>query len=194
MESTEAQIKRTVELHEALLAGDALHTLEQMAETISASLAESRTLYIAGNGGSAAQAQHAAGELVGRFMMERRALPCVALTTDTSVMTAVANDYGYDETFARQVEGLVRSGDVFLGLSTSGNSPNVLKAMALAKEQGAHVFAFTGRDGGDMAGAADRAIVIRDQTSARIQECHLTLLHLLCGLIEENLFGEKGAP
>ncbi len=193
MESIEAQIRRTVELHDELLKGGAVESLRRMAGVISEALRDDHTLYLAGNGGSAAQAQHVAGELVGRFMKERRGLPCVALTTDTSVLTAIANDYGYDEVFRRQVEGLIRRGDVLLALSTSGNSPNVLKAMALAKERGAHVFALAGRDGGEMAKVAECAIVIRDNVSPRIQECHLTLLHILCDLVEDALFGEQGA-
>ena len=187
----EAQIKRTAELHDKLLEDGAADSLRRMGAVISKALGDDHTLYLVGNGGSAAQAQHVAGELVGRFMKERRGLPCVALTTDTSVLTAIANDYGYDEVFRRQVEGLVRRGDVLLALSTSGNSTNVLKAMALAKDRGAHVFALAGRDGGEMAKTADCAIVVRDEVSARIQECHLTLLHIVCDLVEDALFGQQ---
>ncbi len=189
MGNVEAQIQRTVEVHQALLQDDTADKLRQMAGTVSKALAEDHAFYVVGNGGSAAQAQHVAAELVGRFMKERRALRCVALTTDTSVLSAIANDYGYNDVFRRQVEGLVRSGDVLLALSTSGNSENVLKAMGAAGEIGAHVLAMTGRDGGEMAKAADCAIVVREQLSARIQEAHLTLLHILCDLVEDTLFG-----
>ncbi len=140
-----------------------------------------------GNGGSAADAQHFSGELLGRFEAERRSLPAVALTTDTSTMTAVANDYDYDRIFARQVEGLGARGDVLLAITTSGNSPNVLRAAEAAQHQDMRVVALTGRDGGALAGAlADDDVEIRvpANRTIRIQEVHLLVIHAICDLID----------
>ena len=147
-------------------------------------------LYLCGNGGSAADCQHIAGELVGRFLMERRALPCLALTTDTSVMTAVANDYSFEAVFERQVEAFAREGDVVLGISTSGNSENVNRAMEKAKALGAATLAFSGRDGGRLAEIADLCLVAPAQGSPRIQEIHITAAHILCNLVERGVFGQ----
>jgi len=144
------------------------------------------TVYVCGDGGSAAQAQHIAGELVGRFLKERAALPCVALTTDTSILTAVANDYDFEDVFARQVEGLVKEGDVLWALSTSGNSVNVLKAVSLARKRGAKVLGMTGRGGGKLKELCDVVLCVPADSSPPIQEGHLALLHILCGLLEQG--------
>ncbi len=160
----------------------------KMARVMIEALRRGNRIYIAGNGGSAADAQHIAGELVGRFAMERRALPVIALTTDTSVITAVANDYGFDEVFRRQVEAHVREGDVLLCISTSGDSPNVLKALEEAKKRGAHVLALAGRDGGRLARAAELCVTVPARETWRIQEVHITIGHILCELIEDELF------
>jgi len=149
------------------------------------------TVYVCGDGGSAAQAQHIAGELVGRFLKERAALPCVALTTDTSILTAVANDYDFEDVFARQVEGLVKEGDVLWALSTSGNSVNVLKAASLARKRGAKVLGMTGRGGGKLKELCDVVLCVPADSSPPIQEGHLVLLHILCGLLEQGAFAKE---
>lgn len=149
------------------------------------------TVYVCGDGGSAAQAQHIAGELVGRFLKERAALPCVALTTDTSILTAVANDYDFEDVFARQVEGLVKEGDVLWALSTSGNSVNVLKAVSLARQRGAKVLGMTGRGGGKLKELCDVVLCVPADSSPPIQEGHLVLLHILCGLLEQGAFAKE---
>ncbi|MFN8059602.1 MAG: SIS domain-containing protein [Vicinamibacterales bacterium] len=140
-----------------------------------------------GNGGSAAEAQHFAAELVGRFMLERQALPAIALTTDTSILTAIGNDYAFDRVFARQVEALGRRGDIAVGLSTSGRSPNVIAAFEAARSAGLTTIALTGGTGGALAGLADIHLNVPDASVARVQEVHLTLLHTLCELVERKL-------
>lgn len=140
-----------------------------------------------GNGGSAADAQHIAAEMVGKFKLERRALPAMALTTNTSILTAVANDLGFEETFARQVEALVTEKDIVMGISTSGESNNVIKAMILAKGKGAKTAALVGRGGGRLAEMVDVPIIVPSNSTPRIQEAHITIGHIICGLIEEEL-------
>ncbi len=165
----------------------------QAAEVLIAALREGHTIYVCGDGGSAAQAQHVAGELVGRFMADRPALRCVALTTDTSVLTAVANDYSFEQVFERQVEALVREGDVLLLLSTSGSSANVLKAATRARKKGAKTIGLVGRSGGRLKELCDLSLSVPAETGPLIQEGHLVLLHILCGLIEQALFTRDGA-
>jgi D-sedoheptulose 7-phosphate isomerase len=150
------------------------------------SLRQGNKLLLFGNGGSAADAQHLAAEFVGRFVLERRALPAIALTTDTSILTAVGNDYGFDQVFARQIEALGRPGDVAIGISTSGNSPNVLAAINVAAARGLKTVGLAGKDGGALAKAVDVAIVIPSSNTARIQECHITIGHLFCELVEKE--------
>ncbi|MBZ0248667.1 MAG: SIS domain-containing protein, partial [Burkholderiales bacterium] len=147
-----------------------------------------------GNGGSAADCQHFAAELVGRFERERPGLPAVALTVDTSALTAIANDYSYDEVFSKQVEALGREGDALLALSTSGNSRNVIAAMKAARARGMAVVALTGRDGGEMArllGPGDHHLNVAHPRTMRIQEVHILALHCLCDTIDNVLHGEK---
>jgi D-sedoheptulose 7-phosphate isomerase len=152
---------------------------------------QNKKLLICGNGGSAADAQHFAAELVGRFKMERKALNAIALTTDTSALTAIGNDYGFDEIFCRQVEGLVDQNDVVIGISTSGNSPNVLKAMDMAKEKGAITIGLTGKNGGKLRQKVDICIIVPSGNTPRIQEAHITIIHIICMLVEQTLFGGK---
>ncbi len=140
-----------------------------------------------GNGGSATDASHLAAELVNRFEKDRKAFPAIALTTDISTITSIANDSGYDEIFARQVRALGRRGDAAVGISTSGKSPNVLKGMEAARDLGLTTIAFTGGDGGPLAKSADHAFIVPSTVTARIQETHITLGHVLCGLIEGEL-------
>jgi len=188
MNAIELELHKTVEAHLALIAERGVPVIEEMANAIVEALRRGHRLYVMGNGGSAAQAQHMAGELVGRFLKERRALPAQALSTDTSILTAVANDYDFDTVFVRQVEAFVQEDDVVMGLSTSGNSPNVVKALELARERGAATLALSGRDGGKMKDAADICLIAPGQTSPHIQEVHLTVIHVLCDLVERRMF------
>jgi D-sedoheptulose 7-phosphate isomerase len=162
----------------------------EAAEIIQQSLRRGGKVLLFGNGGSAADAQHVAAELVGRFARERAPLPAIALTTDTSALTAIANDYGFEQVFARQVRALGRRGDVAIAISTSGNSPNVLRAAEAAHEQGMTIISLTGGDGGALAAASDLSINIPSKDTARVQECHLTIEHVLCQAIEDFLFSE----
>ena len=144
-------------------------------------------MLVFGNGGSAADAQHFAAEFVGRFQRERRALAAVALTTDTSILTAIGNDYGYDRVFARQIEALGESGDIAFGITTSGGSANVIEAFRIARARGLTTVALTGRDGGEAGRAADIHVNVPDDSTARAQEVHRTLLHAICEIVEEGL-------
>ncbi len=146
-------------------------------------------ILLCGNGGSAADAQHLATELVSRLRLERKAIPALALNTNTSTLTAVSNDYDFAEIFARQVEAFGRAGDVLIGISTSGNSRNVIRALEVAGGQAMACIAFTGGDGGKMADMADIAIVVPTHEVQRIQEAHITIGHIICDLVEQSLFG-----
>jgi D-sedoheptulose 7-phosphate isomerase len=159
------------------------------AETIAQSLAKGGKLLIFGNGGSAADAQHMAGEMVNRFLLERPGLPAIALTTDTSVLTAIGNDYSFYEIFVKQVKALGRKGDVALGISTSGRSPNVVKALAAARGKGITNLGLTGCEGGDMGPLCDVLICAPSDEIPRIQEVHALAVHILCELVEIQLFG-----
>ena len=163
-----------------------MDVIQLMAERCKEALKSGNKVLFCGNGGSAADAQHLAAELIGRFQKERRSLASVALTTDTSILTAVANDYGYDEVFARQVEGLGRSGDVLIGISTSGNSANVVKAALKARDTGMHTIAFTGEGGGKLKDICDITFAVPSKVTARIQEMHIMVGHILCELVEEE--------
>ncbi len=147
-------------------------------------------ILICGNGGSAADSQHFAAEIVGRFEKNRKAFPAIALTTDTSALTAIGNDYGFDEVFARQVEALGQKGDILIGISTSGNSKNIIKAVEKAKEMNLFTVGFLGKDGGKLKDIVDKAFIVKHDNTARIQEVHLTLEHTLCKIIEMYLTGE----
>lgn len=159
-----------------------------MAEELVRCLKEGNKLLICGNGGSAADSQHFAAELVGRLQRDRAPLPAMALSTDTSILTAIGNDYSYDEIFSKQVEALARPGDILIGISTSGRSANVLKAVAAAKARQVKTLALSGRDGGPLAQAADRTIVVPSRTSQHIQEGHIAIIHIWCEIIEDTLF------
>jgi D-sedoheptulose 7-phosphate isomerase len=149
-------------------------------------------ILLAGNGGSAADAQHIAGELVGRFAFDRPGLPAIALTTDTSILTAVGNDYGYEMLFARQVQAHARAGDILIVYSTSGSSPNILRALELARSLGMVCIGLTGNRGGPMRELCDHLLEVPSSDTPKIQEGHLILGHILCGLIEKALFEAKG--
>ena len=184
---SEKLVRQRIQEHQqtvaALLADTS--TIEQALALTAATVLSGRTVFFCGNGGSAADAQHLAAEFVGRFVRERDGLPAVALTTDTSILTAVGNDYGFDTVFSRQVKALARPGDLDIGLSTSGNSANVLAAFAAAQKAGAKTIAFTGHSGGKMKGIADCTIAVPADVTARIQEMHIMIGHILCEWIDE---------
>ncbi len=162
-------------------------TLERIAGEMTRAIFDGKKVLWCGNGGSAADSQHLAAELMGRFRRERRGLPSIALTTDTSVLTAIGNDYGYDKVFERQVAGLCVKGDVLVGISTSGNSRNVCAAIETARALGAFAIAFTGEGGGLMAKLADATLRIASKDTARIQEGHILCGHMLCDWIEQSI-------
>ncbi|MFH1027250.1 MAG: D-sedoheptulose 7-phosphate isomerase [Pseudomonadota bacterium] len=185
-------VKKQLQDHQALCASIERDMSLLIAET-SALLAnrfkDGSKLLVMGNGGSAADAQHFAAEIVGRFKLERAALPAIALSTDTSILTAIGNDYGFDCIFSRQVEALATAGDVVVGISTSGRSPNVLKALQLARERGCRTIGLLGRDGGSIKELCDLALIVPSSDTPRIQEGHITIIHIICDLVEKALFG-----
>jgi D-sedoheptulose 7-phosphate isomerase len=162
-------------------------SIEEAAALVVATLSQGGKLMLCGNGGSAADSQHLAAELTGRFVNDRRPLAAVALSTDTSALTCIANDYSFDEVFSRQVTGLGRKGDCLLAISTSGNSPNVLRAAEAARTAGVRVIGLLGRDGGALRALCDVAIVVPSTSTARIQEAHIFIGHTLCAMVEEAL-------
>jgi D-sedoheptulose 7-phosphate isomerase len=159
--------------------------IEKACEMMTSTLQAGNKVFIAGNGGSAADAQHLAAELSGRYVKNRKALPGIALTTDTSALTAIANDYGYDYVFARQLEALAQPGDLFIGISTSGNSEVVLRAFKSAQEIGCKTLGLSGRDGGKMNGLCDLNIIVPASVTARIQEMHILIGHILCQAVDD---------
>ncbi len=163
--------------------------VEAVVDLLAGTLENGRKLLIMGNGGSAADAQHFAAEIVGRFKLERRALPAIALSTDSSILTAVGNDYGFEMVFSRQVEALAQPGDVVIGISTSGSSGNVHRALSLAGELGCRTVGLLGRDGGTIAGIVDIPLTVPVHDTPRIQEAHVTIIHIVCELVEKRLFG-----
>ncbi len=160
--------------------------INEVAHLLIEALESGGKILIFGNGGSAADSQHIAAELVGKLLVKRRALPAIALTTDTSALTALANDFGYESVFQRQVEALGQKGDVAVGISTSGHSPNVLLAVQTARDIGMKTVALTGRDGGPLSKAVDHSITVPSDSTQRIQESHITIGHILCELIEAH--------
>jgi D-sedoheptulose 7-phosphate isomerase len=164
--------------------------IAQTAEKMAKAMKDGRKLLLFGNGGSAADAQHIAAEFVGRFVPDRMPLPALSLAADTSALTAISNDYGYNAVFARQVQALGNSGDIAIGISTSGNSPNVLEAMEMARTKAMLTIGFTGQDGGKMMGHADILFCVPSRKTPRIQETHITLGHVLSELIDRELFPE----
>lgn len=177
---TSADLKRTVA---DTLSGDIL----EAANRIKSRLEKGGKLILMGNGGSAADSQHIAAELVGRFKKERRAMPAIALTVDTSSLTALGNDYGFDTIFERQIEALARENDAVVGISTSGNSENVVRALKKANSLGAETIGLVGNNGGKIKEVANLSIVVPSNDTARIQEVHITIGHIICELIEEDL-------
>lgn len=186
------RIGDSIRVKESLLTNDQLlDTVCKLADEIVACISHGGKLVICGNGGSASDALHFAGEIVGRFQKERKAWPAVVLNADVATMTAIANDYGYDEVFARQVEGHVKPEDVFIGISTSGNSENVYRAMLKAKEIGAKTACLVGKDGGKIGRESDYAIIVPCNVTARVQESHIIIIHILCELAEVKLSKQK---
>ena len=169
---------------------DLLNKIELLAKKCIELYRNSKKTILAGNGGSAADAQHIAAELVGRYGFDRPSIPSLALTTDTSNLTAISNDYGYDKVFSRQLEGMGQEGDLFIGISTSGNSANIINAFQSAKNKNITTVALTGRDGGIMAKMADIAIVVPSDSTPRIQESHILIGHIICDIIEKELFSD----
>lgn len=167
-------------------------SIEAIAQAIASAFRGGNKVLLAGNGGSAADAQHIAAEFLSRFVLDRAPLPAIALTTDTSVLTAIGNDFGFEQVFARQVRGLGRKGDVFIAISTSGRSPNVLAAIAAAREMGVIVVGFGGA-GGDMHKHCDIYLAVPSSETALIQQMHITVAHILCDMIEHRLFTPDGA-
>ena len=166
-----------------------LEAIEETAELTVACFKDGGKLLIAGNGGSAADAQHLAAEFTNRFEIERPPLPAIALTTDTSAITSIGNDYSFEEIFSKQVKALGKEGDILLAISTSGNSPNISRAVREAKKMGITVVALTGKGGGELAGLSDIVINVDSKVTARIQEVHITVCHILCSLVDDALFG-----
>jgi D-sedoheptulose 7-phosphate isomerase len=185
----ENQIAEIIEAHKKAIdqfQASGLKTVVAVAEAIIKAIKKGATVYICGNGGSAADAQHIAAELVGRFEANRKALAAVALTTDTSIITSIANDDSYDNVFARQAEALVRKGDIFWAISTSGSSPSVLAAARMARQKGALVLTFTGRKNSPLERLADVCMCADNKTTARSQEMHQLAYHIICKLVEQS--------
>jgi D-sedoheptulose 7-phosphate isomerase len=164
-----------------------IESITECAELIWRAFEDGKKVLLCGNGGSAADAQHIAAEFVGRYETERRALPSLALTTDTSAITAIGNDYGYERVFARQIEAMARKGDVVIGISTSGNSPNVLAALEKAREIGCVNIGMTGANGGKMVDLCDACLRVPSERTARIQEAHITVAHIWCEYIDARV-------
>lgn len=179
-----ARFEEHIEVAQAVMASDILEQIERIALVVKEALAKGNKVLFCGNGGSAADSQHLAAEFVGRFQKERAGLPAIALTVDTSILTAVGNDYGFDKVFVRQVEALANKGDVMVGISTSGNSPNVVEALELAKAKGVYCVGMTAAGGGKMAGLCHECIAVPAKITARAQEMHILIGHILCELVD----------
>jgi D-sedoheptulose 7-phosphate isomerase len=189
MEKIKNIIQASIETKQRLLKdASLLQCIQKVADVITEAFRNGKRVYFCGNGGSAADAQHLAAEFSGRFYTDRKALPAEALHCNTSYLTAVANDYGYDHVFARMIDGIGEKGDVLVGLSTSGNSPNIIKAFEVAREKKLTTVAFTGLSGGKMKALSNFLLNIPSNDTPRIQECHITVGHIICQLVEENLF------
>jgi D-sedoheptulose 7-phosphate isomerase len=185
------QLAQSIETMSKVLADDSIHAaLVEAARITADAMKRGHKLLVCGNGGSAADSQHLVAEFVSRLTIDRPALRAIALTTDTSILTAVGNDYAYENVFERQVEALGQKGDVLLAISTSGNSPNCLKALKLARKLGLHTVAYTGNDGGKMKSEADINVIIPSSITMNIQESHVALEHIFCMLVERFYFGE----
>lgn len=182
------RIRESLEVKEKIMENEVLiKEVELLAKKIEIAIRKNHKLVICGNGGSASDALHFAGEIVGRFQKERTAWPAVVLNADVATLTAIANDYGYENVFARQAQGQVEEGDVFIGISTSGNSINVLKAIEVAEKKGAVTAALLGKDGGKIKEYTEFPIIVPCDATARVQECHIMLIHIICEIVENEL-------
>src|SRR3989338_3535340 len=179
-----AELKKTVA---ETMAGD----IQKAIDLISDAIKSGKKVLLMGNGGSAADAQHIAGELVGRFKKERKAIPAISLSTDTSILTAIGNDYGFGKVFERQIEALGNKGDVVIGISTSGNSENVYRAMKLAKEMGLKTIGLLGNDGGKIKDFSDIPLIVPSKNTPRIQEAHITIEHIICEGVEKKIYEQQ---
>src|SRR5271165_3360921 len=187
-----ASIRASIAVKELLLGNaEVVSVTAKVSELLVDTFDKGNKVLLFGNGGSAADAQHIAAELVGRFAFDRPALPALALSVNTSCVTAIGNDYGFDVIFARQIEALGRPGDVAIGISTSGNSPNVLSAVAVARKMGLHTIALTGSTGGVLKAAVDHCICVPSNETPRIQECHILIGHIISELVELTIFHEE---
>lgn len=185
------EIKKSYETKQLIYNNEELlNKIEEVSKKCVELYKKNNKTILAGNGGSAADAQHIAAEMVGRYGFDRPSLPSLALTTDTSALTAIGNDYGYEQVFSRQLEGMGQDGDLFIGISTSGNSANIIKAFEIAKKKNITTVALSGRDGGEMAKIADIAIVVPSDSTPRIQESHILIGHIICDIIEKEIFGD----
>ena len=182
------QILDSIKVKELLVDEKYLSIIEKIAITITTAYQSGKKVILCGNGGSASDAQHIEGELVGRFKMERRALPAVAITSGSATVTAIGNDYGYDDIFRRQIEAHGVAGDVFIGFSTSGNSANVLAAVEQAKKTGMTTVGFLGKSGGKLKEMVDIPFIVPSDDTPRIQECHILTGHIVCDMVEKSLF------
>lgn len=189
--NTKEKIKNLIEesiyTKQKMLSPENISVLESISEKIVLCYKNGKKLVVFGNGGSASDAQHFTTEIVARFEKNRKALPALALTTNTSMLTAIGNDFGYDDVFSRQVEGLVYEGDVVIGISTSGNSANVLKGLQMAKTRGAVSIGFSGEAGGVLLKESEFCFCAPSSITARVQECHILAIHILCSLLEEKI-------
>jgi D-sedoheptulose 7-phosphate isomerase len=184
-------IEASIATKQSLLSSpETISTIAKVSEMLLAAFVQGHKVFLFGNGGSAADSQHIAAEFVGRFAFDRPALPALALSVNTSAVTAIGNDYGFEQVFSRQIDALGHEGDVAIGISTSGNSPNVLCAMPVAKKKGIHTVAFTGAGGGKLKAAVDHCICAPSKETPRIQECHILIGHIIAELVEESLFHE----
>lgn len=177
-------IQESIEVKKTLPVNDIARAAQRILEAYK----EGGKILICGNGGSAADAQHMAGEFINRFKIERNPWPCIALTTDTSILTAIGNDYSFDEIFSKQVKALGSREDILIGISTSGNSKNILKAVESAKEKGIFTICFLGNQGGKLGGICDLPIIVNSKNTPRIQESHLLIMHCICEIVEKELF------
>ena len=194
MEKIKQIIQASIDTKQQVLQNEELlKTICDVVKLITAAFKNGNRVYFCGNGGSAADAQHLAAEFSGRFYKERKALPAEALHCNTSYLTAVANDYGYDVVYSRMIDGIGESGDVLVGLSTSGNSGNILKAFEVAKEKNIATIAFTGLTGGQMKSVSDYLINIPSGDTPRIQESHIMIGHIICQLVEEKIFNTQNS-
>lgn len=178
-------LKESVQVKEAAF-GDNRDKIITTVKVMTSAFKKNRKVILFGNGGSAADSQHIAAEFIGRFQKERKALPAIALTTDTSILTALGNDYGFDIVFARQIEGLAQKGDIAFGISTSGNSENVIQGIKKAKRIGLKTISLTGCDGGKLAKLTDISLIVPSRKTARIQESHICIAHAICELVESQ--------